>query len=80
VHRLKMTACELARRVLWRWWPHAYMANLPGYEPLLMVHAGGPRRPDMATINRSSVVLECTIMVGRVVQTPREARDGISDG
>jgi hypothetical protein len=80
VHRLKMVACELARRVLWRWWPHTYVANLPGYEPPLMVHAGGPRRPDMPTINQSSVVLECTIVVGDVVQTAQEVSDRANSG
>ena len=84
MHRLKMAACGLARRVLWRWWPHVYVAKLPGYEPPLTVNAGSPRHPDMPMIRQSSLVLECTIVVGRVVQDIQlnsdEADDGTNSG
>jgi hypothetical protein len=80
VHRLKMAACELAWRMLWRWWPHAYMATLPDGDPPTTVHAGGPRKPDMATINRSAFVMECVIRVGDIVQTGQSGSDEADDG
>jgi len=49
-------------------------------DPYMSVHAGSPRHPDMETINRSSIVLECTIMVGDIVQISQLANDETDDG
>ena len=69
MHRVKMAICELAWRVLWRWWPHIYMATPVDGDSPTPVHAGSPRNPDMGTINRSTFVVECVIKVGEVVQS-----------
>ena len=69
MHRLKMALCQACWRVLWRWWPHIYMATPIDNDSPAPVHAGSPRDPDMATINRSVFVVECVIKVGYVVQS-----------
>jgi hypothetical protein len=55
------------------------MATLPDGDPPTTVHAGGPRKPDMATINRSAFVMECVIRVGDIVQTGQLGSGGASE-